>query len=43
MDCGFGTGAGRTPAEDAKIAWTLRSFTEGATLASKELWRRWAA
>jgi 5-methyltetrahydropteroyltriglutamate--homocysteine methyltransferase len=38
VDCGFGTFAGRIQV-DTKIAWMkLRSLTEGARLASKQLW-----
>ncbi len=38
VDCGFGTFAGRLQV-DAKIVWLkLQALTEGARLASRELW-----
>ncbi len=38
VDCGFGTFAGRVQV-DSKIVWLkLQSLTEGARLASRELW-----
>ena len=40
VDCGFGTFAGRVQV-DTKIVWMkLASLTEGAAMASKELWRK---
>jgi 5-methyltetrahydropteroyltriglutamate--homocysteine methyltransferase len=40
VDCGFGTFAGRVQV-DSKIVWMkLASLTEGARLASAQLWRR---
>ena len=39
VDCGFGTFAGRVQV-DTKIVWMkLKSLTEGAGMASKELWK----
>ena len=39
VDCGFGTFAGRVQV-DSKIVWLkLQALTEGARLASRELWR----
>jgi 5-methyltetrahydropteroyltriglutamate--homocysteine methyltransferase len=38
VDCGFGTFAGRVQV-DSKIVWMkLQSLTEGARLASRQLW-----
>jgi 5-methyltetrahydropteroyltriglutamate--homocysteine methyltransferase len=38
VDCGFGTFAGRVQV-DSKIVWLkLQALTEGARLASRELW-----
>jgi len=40
VDCGFGTFAGRVQV-DTKIVWMkLQSLTEGARLASKQLWKK---
>ena len=40
VDCGFGTFAGRVQV-DSKIVWMkLQSLTEGARLASKQLWKK---
>jgi len=40
VDCGFGTFAGRVQV-DTKIVWMkLQSLTEGARMASKELWKK---
>jgi 5-methyltetrahydropteroyltriglutamate--homocysteine methyltransferase len=40
VDCGFGTVAGRVQV-DTKIVWMkLRSLTEGARLASQQLWKK---
>jgi 5-methyltetrahydropteroyltriglutamate--homocysteine methyltransferase len=40
VDCGFGTFAGRVQV-DSKIVWMkLKSLSEGAALASKQLWKK---
>jgi 5-methyltetrahydropteroyltriglutamate--homocysteine methyltransferase len=40
VDCGFGTFAGRVQV-DTKIVWMkLKSLSEGAALASKQLWKK---
>ena len=40
VDCGFGTFAGRVQV-DTKIVWMkLQSLTEGAKLASQQLWKK---
>ena len=40
VDCGFGTFAGRVQV-DTKIVWMkLAALTEGAAMASKQLWKK---